>query len=124
MENFNKNTKTISKYRIASGLLCLAASGVLFISFASYLSNWKADQSQIGQMLDKSVKSSNVFGKLGDWLGNIFIFKSIGIAAFIITFLLLVLGLVILKKRTTRVIVSSLFSTILLNLEIISYISE
>ena len=99
MENFNKNTKTISKYRIASGLLCLVVSAVLFISFASYLSNWKADQSQIGHMLDKSVKSSNVFGKLGDWLGNIFIFKSIGIAAFIITFLLLVLGLVILKKN-------------------------
>jgi len=34
MENFNKNTKTISKYRIASGLLCLAVSAVLFISFA------------------------------------------------------------------------------------------
>jgi S-DNA-T family DNA segregation ATPase FtsK/SpoIIIE len=36
--------------------------------------NWKADQSQAGTMLDKSIKSSNIF-KAGDWLGNIFILK-------------------------------------------------
>jgi S-DNA-T family DNA segregation ATPase FtsK/SpoIIIE len=61
--------------------------------------NWKADQSQAGTMLDKSIKSSNLFGKLGDWLGNIFIFESIGIASFIIAFLFLVFGTVILKKK-------------------------
>ena len=35
-------------------------------------------------VVDKSIKSSNIFGKVGDWLGNIFIFDSIGIAAFIV----------------------------------------
>ncbi|GAA5088229.1 DNA translocase FtsK [Chryseobacterium ginsengisoli] len=61
--------------------------------------NWKADQSQAGTMLDKSIKSSNLFGKLGDWLGNIFIFESIGVASFIIAFLFLVFGTIILKKK-------------------------
>ena len=56
------------------------------LSFASYLLNWKANQSQTGAMLDKSIKSSNIFGKVGDWLGNIFIFDSIGITAFIVAF--------------------------------------
>jgi S-DNA-T family DNA segregation ATPase FtsK/SpoIIIE len=50
-------------------------------------------------MLDKTIKSSNVFGKFGDWLGNFFIFESIGIAAFIIAFLCFVFGMLILKKN-------------------------
>lgn len=61
--------------------------------------NWRADQSQAGTMLDKSVKSSNIFGKLGDWLGNLFIFESIGVAAFIVAFLFVVFGTLILKKK-------------------------
>lgn len=60
--------------------------------------NWKANQSQAGAMLDQEIKSTNLFGKLGDWLGNIFIFDSIGIAAFIVGFLFLVFGFQILKK--------------------------
>ncbi|GEN70808.1 DNA translocase FtsK [Chryseobacterium lathyri] len=64
--------------------------------------NWKADQSQAGTMTDKTIKSSNIFGKVGDWLGNIFIFESIGIASFIIAFLFLVVGTLILKKRTFK----------------------
>ncbi|WP_284460982.1 DNA translocase FtsK, partial [Chryseobacterium sp.] len=63
------------------------------------LMNWKADQSQAGTMLDKGIKSSNIFGKLGDWFGNVFIFESIGIASFIIAFLFLVVGTMILKKK-------------------------
>ena len=65
-------------------LFCFIGSFAL--SFASYLLNWKANQSQTGAMLDKSIKSSNIFGKVGDWLGNIFIFDSIGITAFIVAF--------------------------------------
>jgi S-DNA-T family DNA segregation ATPase FtsK/SpoIIIE len=61
--------------------------------------NWKSDQSQAGTMLDKTIKSSNLFGKIGDWLGNIFIFESIGIASFIIAFLVFVVGTLILKKN-------------------------
>ena len=82
------------------------------MSFVSYLLNWKADQSQAGTMLDKSVKSSNIFGKVGDWLGKIFIFDSVGIAAFIVAFLIFVFGLLILKKRyfkTWKTIGHSLF---------------
>ena len=74
-------------------------SVVGLLSFVSYLMNWKADQSQAGTMLDKTIKSSNIFGKIGDWLGNIFIFESVGIAAFLVSFLFFVLGLMILKKN-------------------------
>jgi S-DNA-T family DNA segregation ATPase FtsK/SpoIIIE len=77
--------------RVYSSGLFILFSIILTFSFISYLMNWKADQSQAGTMLDKTIKSSNLFGKVGDWLGNIFIFESIGIASFIIAFLLLVL---------------------------------
>lgn len=91
--------KILSKPRIFFGLTFILFSVVLTFSFISYLMNWKADQSQAGNMLDKSIKSSNIFGKVGDWLGNIFIFESIGVASFIIAFLFLVFGTLILKKK-------------------------
>ncbi|MBB6369856.1 FtsK/SpoIIIE family DNA translocase [Chryseobacterium shigense] len=94
--------KILSKPRIFFGLTFILFSAVLAFSFVSYLMNWKADQSQAGTMTDKTIKSSNIFGKVGDWLGNIFIFESIGIASFIIAFLFLVVGTLILKKKTFK----------------------
>ncbi len=94
-----EQNRILSKPRIFFGILFTVLSVVLTLSFISYLMNWKADQSQAGTMLDKSIKSSNIFGKMGDWLGNIFIFESIGVAAFGVAFLFLVLGLLILKKN-------------------------
>ncbi len=93
------NSKILSKPRIFFGLTFLLFSVVLCLSFISYLMNWKADQSQEGTMMDKAIKSSNIFGKVGDWLGNIFIFKSIGVTAFIVAFLFFVFGTIILKKK-------------------------
>lgn len=92
-------SRILSKPRIFFGLTFVLLSVVLALSFISYLMNWKADQSQAGTMLDKSIQSSNIFGKIGDWLGNIFIFESIGIASFVIAFLFLVVGTLILKKK-------------------------
>lgn len=91
--------RILSKPRIFLGLSLILFSIVLALSFISYLMNWKADQSQGGTMLDKTIKSSNIFGKAGDWFGNIFIFESIGIASFIIAFLFFVVGTLILKKK-------------------------
>lgn len=91
-------SKIISKPRIISGITFIVLSVVLTFSFVSYLMNWKADQSQAGTMADKTVVSSNLFGKIGDWLGNLFIFESIGVAAFVVAFLFLVFGTLIFKK--------------------------
>jgi len=96
----NKPTnKTISKRRIVFGVSFIIVSVVLLLSFFSYLISWKEDQSQAKTMLDISVRSYNIFGKVGDWLGNLFIFESVGIAGFIIAFLVFVFGTVILKKN-------------------------
>ncbi|QCX53652.1 DNA translocase FtsK [Elizabethkingia sp. JS20170427COW] len=100
----NQNTKTpkpkiLSKTRIFIGFSFLISALFLAGAFLSYLLNWRADQSQGGDFLDRDIKSSNFFGKTGDWLGNLFIFDSIGIASFIVAFLLLVFGFLILKKN-------------------------
>ncbi|KEY19452.1 FtsK/SpoIIIE family DNA translocase [Kaistella antarctica] len=94
-----EQNKTLSKPRIFFGILFLVTSVVGTLSFISYLMNWKADQSQAGNMLDKTINSSNIFGKIGDWLGNLFIFDSIGVAAFLVAFLFFVFGMMILKKN-------------------------
>lgn len=108
MENLNKSTqnttlenknKTLSKPRIFLGLSLIIISIILILSFISYLMNWQKDQSQAGTMLDKSVQSSNLLGKLGSWLGNFFIFESIGFTAFIMAFIVFMLGTLILKKK-------------------------
>lgn len=93
------SAKILSKPRIFFGVIFIIISIVMTFSFISYLMNWKADQSQAGTMLDKTVQSSNIFGKIGDWLGNFFIFESIGIAAFAVAFLFFVVGMLIFKKN-------------------------
>ena len=108
----SETSKTLSKPRIFFGILFIVIALVMAFSFASYLMNWKADQSQAGTMLDQTVKSSNIFGKVGDWFGKIFIFDSIGVAAFLVAFLFLVVGMLILKKKyfkTWKTIGHSLF---------------
>ncbi|MDO5615951.1 MAG: DNA translocase FtsK [Cruoricaptor ignavus] len=98
-ENLAPKNKMLPKSRIFFGLLFIFIALVLVLSFTSYLFNWRADQSQAGTMLDKTIKSSNNFGKLGDWLGNFFIFESIGVSAYIVAFLVFMLGTLILKKK-------------------------
>ncbi len=98
LNNPTAASKIISKPRIISGITSIVLSIVLTLSFVSYLMNWKADQSQAGTMSDKTVVSSNIFGKIGDWLGNLFIFESIGVAEFVVAFLFLVFGTLIFKK--------------------------
>ena len=96
MKNNTTPTKKFQKPRIALGFTLIFLSVILIISFVSYLMSWRENQSQIGNFLDKEIKSTNIFGKMGDWLGNVFIFESVGISAFIVAFLLFVFGTLIL----------------------------
>ncbi|MCG2792673.1 MAG: DNA translocase FtsK [Weeksellaceae bacterium] len=99
LHNPGAASKIISKPRIIFGITFIVLSVVLTLSFVSYLMNWKADQSQAGTMGDKTIVPNNIFGKLGNWLGNVFINESIGVAAFIVAFLFFVFGTLIFKKN-------------------------
>lgn len=89
-KNSVQKSGKLLQMKFVIGVFFIALALMFILGFVSYLRNWQEDQSQVGYMFDKSVKSSNFFGKLGDWLGNVFIFESLGITAFIIPFLLLV----------------------------------
>ncbi len=64
---------------------------LLFIAFTSYLFSWKQDQSIIGDLSRETV-AQNWASKLGSNLGHLFIYKGIGIAAYIIAFLITLSG--------------------------------
>jgi cell division protein len=102
MKNNTTPTKKFRKPRIALGFTLIFLSVILIISFISYLMSWRENQSQIGNFLDKEIKSTNIFGKMGDWLGNVFIFESVGISAFIVAFLLFVFGTLILGFKLLK----------------------
>lgn len=90
--------RTLSKIRIFLGLFLVLMAGVMAVSFISFLLSWQADQSQAGHMLDRSAVSTNLFGKIGDWLGTFFIFNGIGIAALLLAFFVAVVGLLVLRR--------------------------
>lgn len=59
------------------------------ISFASFITNWKSDQSKIeldfwSLFSDKTIIMENVSGKFGAWLCNLLFYNTFGVASFIL----------------------------------------
>ena len=77
MAKKKKNNK--SKLKVLIGFLLLFISLILIISFMSYFLNWKVDQSNISEILDRSVKTENYLGKVGATLSHLFIYQLFGI---------------------------------------------
>ena len=66
---------------------------LLFVAFSSYFFSWKVDQSNLSSLGDRSVESTNLLRKLGSEISHFFIYEGVGIAAFILAYLLLMSGL-------------------------------
>ena len=60
-----KKKSNKSKIQVLLGFILLFISIILTISFISYLLNWKVDQSNVSEILDRSVKTENYLGKIG-----------------------------------------------------------
>ncbi len=87
----------------------------LFIAFISFFYNWKEDQSTLLKLGDKIVRSNNLLGKIGASISNFFIYECFGLAAFLIPFQVLVTsGLILLKKKLSKIIISWNYSMILM----------
>ncbi|MGM5630627.1 DNA translocase FtsK [Apibacter raozihei] len=99
MENTSKDNPQLQKKLVSKtilGLLLFILSIVLFISFVSFYFYWKEDQSQLTDFLNKSITTKNMIGKIGAYLGEVFIFNGIGIVAFFIPFYLFILSFKVL----------------------------
>ena len=81
-----------SREIIFGGFLVLVAI-LLFVAFSSYFFTWKIDQSHLNSVTDRSIENVNVLRKLGAQISHFFIYQSIGIASYIIAYLLLLTGL-------------------------------
>jgi len=94
-----KKKSNKSKLLVLLGFLLLFISLILTISFISYFINWKVDQSNISEILDRSVKAENYLGKIGATLGHFFIYKLFGIASFIIPIILSITSYYLLLEK-------------------------
>ncbi len=89
------------------GFFLILFSLFLCIAFISFFFSWEQDQSALGKLTDKTIKSKNLLGKIGASLSHFFIYDGFGLAAFVIAFQIFLSGFYILiKKKFSQVIIS------------------
>lgn len=86
------------------GTVSLLVSAFLFISFISYFSTWKEDQSQIfnkgiGFLFDDDTRVSNLLGRLGAYASHGLIRQGFGLASFLFCCFFFVVGINKLSNR-------------------------
>lgn len=85
------------------GSVFLLIAVFLFISFVSYLFTWKEDQAIARQgfsaLFDTDEPVANLLGRLGAVVSHFFIFKTFGIASFLICTFFFVVGINLLFRR-------------------------
>ena len=109
----SKAKKGAGKNRIASffksqqthlvfGVLVFSSSIFLLVSFYSFLQHWKKDQSILNDLEDRTLKASNILGKLGANLADAFVYDGFGVATFLFPILLFFTGLYIILNIPVR----------------------
>ncbi len=85
------------------GSVFLLIAVFLFISFISYLFTWKEDQAVAQQgfsaLFDTDEPVANLLGRLGAVVSHFFIFKTFGIASFLVCTFFFVVGINLLFRR-------------------------
>ena len=90
---------------IGSFLLLFSIS--LLVAFISFFFNWQEDQSIIHEFSNKTVQGKNLLGKVGASLSHFFIYKGLGIGAFILPYLLFLSGLYwLFRTKLSKLIVA------------------
>ncbi len=93
-----------SRTRTVSGLFIVIVAIFLTLSFVSYLIDGFSDQSQIQEfsetLSNPDQEVNNLMGKFGAAIAEKFIYSWFGIAAFLFPFLLLIIGMKILFRKS------------------------
>lgn len=92
----NSNEKVI---KTILGVVFMSFGLFLLISFVSYVLNYQDDQSQLANFWDREIEVQNAMGKIGAYLGELFIYHGIGITAFFLPIFLILLGFKIIFKN-------------------------
>ncbi|MDG2444770.1 MAG: DNA translocase FtsK 4TM domain-containing protein [Flavobacteriaceae bacterium] len=89
------------------GSFLLFFSLFLLVAFISFFFSWQEDQSIINEFSNKTVQGKNLLGKVGANLSHFFIYKGVGLGAFILPYLLFLSGLFwLFKTKLSKLIVS------------------
>jgi S-DNA-T family DNA segregation ATPase FtsK/SpoIIIE len=89
------------RFRYASGLIFLLIAIFLVLSQVSYLFHWKTDQDFEWAKIfsGPEVQVENTGGKLGAWLGDLFINQWFGLASFLFPGILIIWAMALYKIR-------------------------
>ena len=89
------------------GSFLILFSLFLFVAFISFFFHWQQDLSIINEFTNSNAKGENLLGKVGAILSNLFIYKGVGIGAFIIPYLLFISGLFWMFRTKLSKVISS-----------------
>ena len=88
--------KLSSQQKLVFGSFLLILGILLCIAFLSFLFTWQEDQSTIGELSNRAVKTNNWLNKFGAWVSDFFIHKGFGVSSFIFSGLIFLSGIYVL----------------------------
>ncbi len=94
----SKSNSRKNVFKTILGVLFIAIGLFLLISFISYLLNYENDQSQLSNFWNREIVADNVMGKVGAYLGELFIYHGVGVTAFFLPIFFILLGLKIIFR--------------------------
>jgi len=97
------------QFKFIFGTFLMLFAIFLIASFASFLFNWKIDQSQLTEFTNRNLLAHNLLGKIGAVLSDFFVFKGFGVASFILPILLFFFGLFIAFNTNLKKLQKSFF---------------
>jgi len=96
------NLKLNRKQKVLLGSFLILFGIALFIAFFSFLFSWKVDQSTLTEFTDRSVEAQNWLKKFGALVGDFFVFRGFGLAAFSVAFLIGLTGVYLFLDLQTK----------------------
>ncbi|MDG1509810.1 MAG: DNA translocase FtsK 4TM domain-containing protein [Flavobacteriaceae bacterium] len=89
------------------GSFLLFFSLFLFVAFISFFFSWQEDQSILNEFSNTAVQGKNLLGKVGANLSDFFIYKGLGLGAFVIPYLLFLSGIYwLFRTKLSKIIIS------------------
>ncbi|MEP6261708.1 MAG: DNA translocase FtsK 4TM domain-containing protein [Gillisia sp.] len=85
--------KITRQQKVIFGSFLMFLGLALIIAFTSFLFNWEADQSTLGELGNREVEARNWLSKFGAAVSDFFIYKGFGLAAFILAGLISLSGI-------------------------------
>ena len=84
--------------RLVAGLSLMFIGFLIAIAIISFFFNWKFDQSNLTLTSDGE-PAHNLIGKLGAFIGNLFVFKGFGLFSLLIPYAIVVSGFMLIEKK-------------------------